>query len=48
MRKLQKIYESTQEINFLSQQQEIFETVESISDRIVSIDKAYIWPIIQG
>jgi len=32
----------------LAQQQEMFETGESVPDRIVSIDKAYIRPIIRG
>jgi hypothetical protein len=32
----------------LDQQQEMFETGESVRDRIVSIDKAYIRPIIRG
>jgi len=32
----------------LSQQQEIFETGQSVPDRIVSLSKAYIRPIVRG
>ena len=42
------IFENSQEINFLSQQKEIFETGQSVTDRIVSIDKDYIRPIVRG
>jgi len=48
MRKVRRIYEITQEINFISPQKEMFKTGKSVPDRIVSIVKAYIRPIIRG